>query len=83
MTTAAIKFNDNTALYECVTEYATYEQVHVSGDYGLFQEETNERYNCIVYANGVAGQVSDGDEHETDGITYVATVSGWQEKVNE
>ena len=74
---AKIQFNDETALYECVTEYGNYSQVHVSGDYGLFQEETNERFNCLVYANGEAREAKDGDEHEIDGVTYVATVCGW------
>jgi hypothetical protein len=79
MTTATIQFNDSTALYECVTEYGTYTQVHVSGDYGLFQEETSERFNCLVCANGEAREVSDGDEYEIDGITYRATINGWAE----
>lgn len=79
MANATIKFNDTTALYECVTEFSTYAQVHVSGDYGLFQEETNERFNCLVYANGEAREARDGDEHEIDGVTYVATISGWKE----
>jgi len=79
MANATIKFNDSKALYECVTEYATYAQVHLSGDYGLFEEDTNERFNCLVYAHGEAREAKDGDEHEIDGVRYVATISGWQE----
>jgi hypothetical protein len=79
MTNATIKFNDSTALYECVTEFNTYKQVHVSGDCGLFQEETSDGFYCLAYANGEGREVNDGYECDIDGITYVATINGWKE----
>ena len=79
MATANVEFNCDSGLYECHTEYGRYEQVHLSGDYGLFQEETDERFNCLLYANGEAREVNDGDEYEIDGVTYVATINGWHE----
>jgi len=77
MTNATTRFNYNSALYECVTEYGIYEQVHISGDYGLFQEDDECHVNCLVYANGESREVSYGEEHEIDGAIYVATSNGW------
>ena len=76
---ATIEFNSVTDTYECVTEFYRYQQVHVSRDCGLFQRETAESVICVICARGEAREVTCGDEREIDGVTYVATVSGWKE----
>jgi hypothetical protein len=65
------------------TEYGIYKAVIVSGQYGLFEMELNEGFECIRVSKGQGREAAYGDEAEIDGMTFVATIDGWQQVEEE